>query len=184
VAAPNRTRYESSQLTSNSTGPPNFLCGGFFRPRLFTEFLAPMGVSSDCEETKNATAVVLTPPPMGILFFAEKPGIVALTTLQLTGPRRRRSTLTAMASVSVESPLPRSSPAPPARAAADSTALPSSGIDRLLLSRWLHSSGATSDLTQFPSRLQPYARNQPRSDSLSVPSVASQLFPKGSVLPD
>jgi hypothetical protein len=50
--------------------------GEFFSPRLIGELSAYMGVCSDFEETRNVTAVVLTPPPMGVLFLTKKPGIV------------------------------------------------------------------------------------------------------------
>lgn len=47
-----------------------FLRGLFFRHRLSGKRLTVMGVSSDSEETRNATAVVLTPSPMGVLFLS------------------------------------------------------------------------------------------------------------------
>ena len=54
----------------------DFFGGDFFGPRLLGNFSAHMGKSSDSEETKNATTVVINPAPQGDLFLTKTPGIV------------------------------------------------------------------------------------------------------------
>jgi hypothetical protein len=76
-----------------------FSAADFFYLDFFGIFRPSVGKASESKETKNATAMVLTPPPRGNLFSINKPGIVALTTLQLNG---LRSTLTMIPSVSVK----------------------------------------------------------------------------------
>ena len=58
----------------DSRAGSNLADGGFTRRRIFRDsdfpgsFSAPWGGRAVCEETKSATAVVLTPPPGGTVF--------------------------------------------------------------------------------------------------------------------